>query len=97
MKHLISFSGKDNQPITGRIFYCRNSAGFSVSASNILSCILTWQCFETGNKNIPPNRYISTHYPGLDGCNNSLPAKEATHTLFISTVAVNAAANFSGK
>ncbi len=48
---------KEAQPITGGIFYCRDSAGFSVSASNKLSCNMTGQCFEIGNKNIPPNRY----------------------------------------
>ncbi len=42
---------------TGGIFYCRDSAGFSVSTSNKLSCNLTGQCFEIGNKNIPPIRY----------------------------------------
>ena len=47
---------KNRQCITGGIFYCRDSAGFSVSASNILLCNLTGQCFEIGNKNIPPNR-----------------------------------------
>ncbi|NLE06246.1 MAG: hypothetical protein GX638_15780 [Crenarchaeota archaeon] len=45
------------QPITGGIFYCRDSAGFSVSASNKLSCNLRGQYFEIGNKNIPPNRW----------------------------------------
>ena len=30
---------------TGGIFYCRDSASFSVSASNKLSCNLTGQCF----------------------------------------------------
>jgi len=40
--------------ITGGIFYCRNSAGFSVSAFNKLSCNLTRQWFEFGNKNILP-------------------------------------------
>ena len=50
---------KNRQCITGGIFYCRVSAGFSVSASNKLSCNLTGQCFEIGNKNIPPNRYRS--------------------------------------
>ena len=48
---------KNRQCITGGIFYCRYSAGFSVSASNKLSCNLTGQCFEIGNKNIPPIRY----------------------------------------
>ena len=48
---------KNRQCITGGIFYCRVSAGFSVSASNKLSCNLTGQYFEIGNKNIPPNRY----------------------------------------
>ena len=42
---------------TGGIFYCRDSAGFSVSTSNKLSCNLTGQCFEIGNKNIPPIRW----------------------------------------
>jgi hypothetical protein len=49
---------KNRQCITGGIFYCRDSAGFSVSASNKLSCNLTGQYFEIGNKNIPPNRYL---------------------------------------
>jgi hypothetical protein len=40
--------------ITGGIFYCRVSEGFSVSATSKLSCNLTGQCFEIGNKNIPP-------------------------------------------
>jgi len=48
---------KNRQCITGGIFYCRDSAGFSVSASNKLSCNLTGQYFEIGNKNIPPIRY----------------------------------------
>jgi hypothetical protein len=46
----------EHQAVTGGIFYCRDSVGFSVSASNKLSCNLTGQCFEIGNKNIPPNR-----------------------------------------
>jgi hypothetical protein len=46
----------ERQLVTGGIFYCRVSAGLSVSASNKLSCNLTGQCFEIGNKNIPPNR-----------------------------------------
>lgn len=45
---------KNRQCITGGIFYCRDSADFSDSASNKLSCNLTGQCFEIGNKNIPP-------------------------------------------
>jgi len=49
---------KNGQLVTGGIFYCRDSAGFSVSASNKLSCNLTGQCFEIGNKNIPPKRYV---------------------------------------
>jgi hypothetical protein len=56
---------KNRQCITGGIFYCRDSAGFSVSASNKLFptcrdrlCNLTGQCFEIGNKNIPPIRQI---------------------------------------
>jgi hypothetical protein len=51
-----SRTDKNRQCITGGIFYCRDSAGFSVSASNKLSCNLTGQCFEIGNKNIPPIR-----------------------------------------
>ena len=47
----------EHQAVTGGIFYCRESGYFSVSASNKLSCILTGQCFEIGNKNIPPIRY----------------------------------------
>jgi hypothetical protein len=46
----------EHQAVTGGIFYCRVSAGFSVSASNKLSCNLTVKCFEIGNKNIPPIR-----------------------------------------
>ena len=48
---------KEGQLVTGGIFYCRYSAGFSVSASNKLSFNLTDLCFEIGNKNIPPKRY----------------------------------------
>ena len=47
---------KNRQCITGGIFYCRDSAAFSVSASNKLLYNLTGQCFEIGNKNIPPIR-----------------------------------------
>ena len=47
---------KNAQLLTGGIFYCRVSAGFSVSASNKLSCNLTGQRSEIGNKNIPPKR-----------------------------------------
>jgi hypothetical protein len=47
----------EHQAVTGGIFYCRDSGYFSVSASNKLSCNLTGQCFEIGNKNIPPIRY----------------------------------------
>lgn len=53
----MSLDRKEGQLVTGGIFYCRDSAGFSVSASNKLSCNLTDLCFEIGNKNIPPNRY----------------------------------------
>jgi len=53
MKYKIS-NDKNGQLVTRGIFYCRVSAGFSVSASNKLSCNLTEQCFEIGNKNIPP-------------------------------------------
>jgi len=49
----------EHQPITGGIFYCRDSAGFSVSASNKLSCNLTGQCSEIGNKNIPQTVSLS--------------------------------------
>ena len=52
----MSLDKKEGQLVTGGIFYCRDSADFSVSASNKLSCNLTGQCFEIGNKNIPPNR-----------------------------------------
>ena len=51
------FAKYNAQLVTGGIFYCRDSAGFSVSATNKLSCILTGQCFEIGNKNIPPIRW----------------------------------------
>ena len=46
---------KNRQCITSGIFYCRDSGYFNVSASNKLSYNLTGQCFEIGNKNIPPN------------------------------------------
>jgi len=36
----------EHQAVTGSIFYCRDSAGFSVSASNNLSCNLKGQCSE---------------------------------------------------
>ena len=49
----MSLEKKEGQLVTGGIFYCRVSAGFSVSASNKLSCNLTGQCSEIGNKNIP--------------------------------------------
>jgi hypothetical protein len=52
----MSLDKKEGQLVTGGIFYCRDSANFSVSASNKLSCNLTVKCFEIGNKNIPPNR-----------------------------------------
>jgi len=45
------------QWLTGVMFYCRDSASLSVSASNKVSCNLTGQSFEIGNKNIPPKRY----------------------------------------
>jgi hypothetical protein len=50
----MSLERKEGQLVTGGIFYCRDSGYFSVSASNKLSCNLTGQCFEIGNKNIPP-------------------------------------------
>ncbi len=48
----------EHQAVTGGIFFCRDSGYFSVSASNKLSCNLTGQCFEIGNKNIPPIRWV---------------------------------------
>jgi len=48
---------KHGQLVTGDIFYCRASADFSSSATNKLSCMLTVQRFEAGNKNIPLIRY----------------------------------------
>jgi hypothetical protein len=56
-KYLKPLTDKNAQLVTGGIFYCRDSAGFSVSASNKLLYNLTVQCFEIGNKNIPPIRY----------------------------------------
>ena len=53
----MSLDRKEGQLVTGGIFYCRDSGYFSVSAFNKLSCNLTGQCFEIGNKNIPPIRY----------------------------------------
>ncbi len=50
-------TNNNRQCITGGIFYCRDSGGLSDFASNKLSCNLTGQSFEIGNKNIPPNRY----------------------------------------
>jgi len=44
-----SLKGKDMKElrwVTRGIFYCRDSADLSVSASHKLSCILTGQCFE---------------------------------------------------
>lgn len=43
-----------NETLTGGIFYCRDSAGYSILASNKLSCNLIGKCSEIGNKNIPP-------------------------------------------
>ena len=45
----------EHQAVTGGIFYCRGSAGFSVSASNKLSCNLTVNLFETPNVSYTPN------------------------------------------
>jgi len=59
LKRYNYLTDKNRQCITGGIFYCRDSAGFSVSASNKLLCNLTEQCFEIGNKNIPPIRYTA--------------------------------------
>jgi hypothetical protein len=61
--------------ITGSIFFCRYSMGFSVSASNKLSYILTVQCFEIGNKNIPPNRWGQ---PYDDQQSNNKPTENRT-------------------
>ena len=44
----------NNETITCGMFYCRINAGFSVYEFNKLSCNLTGQSFEIGNKNIPP-------------------------------------------
>jgi hypothetical protein len=49
MKYTID-KNKNRQCIAGGIFYCQDSAGFIISASNDLSCNLTGQCFETGNQ-----------------------------------------------
>ena len=57
---------KERQLVTGGIFYCRVIAGFSVSASNKLSCNLTGQYSEIGNKNISPIRL--NHEFLRDGC-----------------------------
>jgi len=35
----------ESQKVTGGIFYCRESAGFSVSASNKISCNFIGLCF----------------------------------------------------
>lgn len=63
----------NNETLTGGIFYCRDSAVFSVSASNKLLCNLTDLCFEIGNKNIPPNRYASAY---IDTQNDYFETKE---------------------
>jgi len=52
----MSLDRKEGQLVTGGIFYCRDSGYLSLSVSNKLSCNLTGQCFEIGNKNIPPIR-----------------------------------------
>jgi hypothetical protein len=49
VEYLTINSNNIKRHITGGIFYCRDSAGFNVSASNILSCSLTGRCFEIGN------------------------------------------------
>jgi len=49
----MSLDKKEGRLVTVGIFYCRDSAGFSVFESNKLSCNLTGQCFEIGYKNIP--------------------------------------------
>lgn len=57
---------KEHQAVTGGIFYCRDSAGFSVSASNKFLCNLTGKCFGIGNKNIPPIRYVTGYVTFFD-------------------------------
>ncbi len=47
---------KNRQCKTDAIFYCPDSACFNVSITNKLSFNLIGKYFETGNKNIPPNR-----------------------------------------
>ena len=42
-------TAKNHQCITVGIFYCRDSAGFSVTAFNKLMCNLTGKCLEIGN------------------------------------------------
>jgi len=57
MKLLENILNKDEQALTGGMFYCRDSAGFSVSA---LYRKLTVICSVFGNKNIPPNRIFNS-------------------------------------
>lgn len=47
--YLKPFTDKNAQLLTGGIFYCRNSADFSVSTSNKLWCNLIIYSFEIGN------------------------------------------------
>ena len=53
----MSLDRKEGQLVTGGIFYCQDSVGFSISASNKLACNLTVNSFETVNKNIPTIRW----------------------------------------
>jgi hypothetical protein len=45
----------EHQAVTGGIFYCRDSADFSVSASNKLWCNFIGLCFD------PPRRTATKH------------------------------------
>lgn len=62
--------------VKGGIFYCRVSAGFSISASIRLSCNLTVQCFEIGNKTIPPTLLNKLFNLCMDGPKITLYIKE---------------------
>jgi len=63
----------EHQAVTGGIFYCRDSAGFSVSATNKLSCKLTVPCSEIGNKNIPPAVVLHARRPKpTDNCDTKI-------------------------
>jgi len=59
----MSLEKKEGQLVTCGIFYCRASGYFSVSASNKLSCNLTGQCSEIGNK--PYRRPFCNHIQSI--------------------------------